>query len=80
MGCWPPSLYRSEFLHLYGVLSYSVPSGMKVAKLEIKMILALVLSRYEYNLVNASGEHTKTVPKPDRNDIHQVSSIHLFAE
>jgi sterol 14-demethylase len=46
-------------------------TGMKVAKLEIKMILALVLSRYEYNLVNASGERTKTVPKPDRNDIHQ---------
>ncbi|KIM87727.1 hypothetical protein PILCRDRAFT_62967 [Piloderma croceum F 1598] len=46
--------------------------GMKVAKLEIKIIVALVLSRYEYKLVDASGDPSKELPKPNRNDIHQV--------
>jgi hypothetical protein len=51
---------------------------MKVAKFEIKMILALVLSRYEYNLVDASGKPSKQLPQPDRNDIHQVCRLHVF--
>jgi hypothetical protein len=48
---------------------------MKVAKLEIKMILALVLSRYEYKLVAASGKPPKQFPRPDQNDIHKVFPI-----
>ena len=48
---------------------------MKAAKLEIKMIVALFLSRYEYKLVNASGNPLKQAPKPNRNDIHQVRSL-----
>lgn len=47
---------------------------MKVAKLEIKMILALMLIRYEYTLVDAAGKPPKQLPKPNRNDIHQVES------
>ena len=46
--------------------------GMKVAKLEIKMILVLMLVRYEYTLVDAAGKPPKQLPKPNRNDIHQV--------
>ena len=45
---------------------------MKVAKLEIKMILVLMLVRYEYTLVDAAGKPPKQLPKPNRNDIHQV--------
>jgi hypothetical protein len=45
---------------------------MKVAKLEIKMILALLLFQYKYTLVDASGKLPKQLPQPDRNDIHQV--------
>jgi sterol 14-demethylase len=41
---------------------YNVGSGMKVAKLEIKMILAFVLSSYEYKLVDASGKLPKRLP------------------
>ena len=45
---------------------------MKVAKLEIKMILVLMLVRYEYTLVDSAGKPPKQLPKPNRNDIHQV--------
>ncbi|KAF7974028.1 hypothetical protein HWV62_13549 [Athelia sp. TMB] len=47
-------------------------SGMRVAKLELKMILALMLTRYEYTLVDAAGVPTMEIPEPNRNDIHQV--------
>src|ERR1700676_104123 len=52
---------------------HNVSSGIKIAKLEIKMILALFLSRYEYKLVNASGKPQTQIPSPNRNDIHRVS-------
>ena len=45
---------------------------MKFAKLEIKMILVLMLVRYEYTLVDAAGKPPKQLPKSNRNDIHQV--------
>jgi hypothetical protein len=45
--------------------------GMKIAKLEIKMILALVLCRYDYKLVNGSGKPAKP-PQVNMNDNHQV--------
>jgi sterol 14-demethylase len=45
---------------------------MKIAKFEMKMILALFLSRYEYTLVDVSGRPLKEMPKLNRNDIHKV--------
>ena len=49
---------------------------MRVAKLEIKMIVVLILAYYEYTLVDAAGKPLKQLPpKPDRNDIHQVRSF-----
>jgi cytochrome P450 len=45
---------------------------MKVAKLEIKTIVAFVLSRYEYTLVDGSGQPPKQLPQSNRNDIYQV--------
>ena len=47
-------------------------TGMKVAKLEMKLILAMILAGYEYGLVDKDGKFPNPVPVPDRNDIHQV--------
>jgi hypothetical protein len=54
---------------------FNVDSGMKVAKVEIKMIVALVLFRYEFKLVDGSGKPTKQAPQPNMNDTHQVCQI-----
>jgi len=51
---------------------------MKIAKMEIKLILALMLLGYDYELVNESGKYPDTLPEPDRNDIIKVSSDLLF--
>ncbi|KAG5652597.1 hypothetical protein H0H81_004428 [Sphagnurus paluster] len=47
-------------------------TGMKVAKLEIKIIVALFLAGYEYDIVNEAGEFPGRLPKPNYNDIYQV--------
>ena len=63
------------------LVSYITPSrltllilglGMKTAKLEIKMIVALVLCRYDYKLVDGSGKPVKQAPQLNRNDNQQV--------
>jgi len=46
--------------------------GMKIAKLEMKLILALFLTRYEFDLVDKDGKFPGSLPVPNRNDIHQV--------
>ena len=46
--------------------------GMKAAKLEMKLILAVFLMRYEYELVDEYGKFPDPLPVPDRNDIHRV--------
>ncbi|KAF8815722.1 cytochrome P450 [Phlegmacium glaucopus] len=46
-------------------------SGMKVAKLEIKIILAFMLAGFDFGIVDKSGKPVTELPKPDRNDIHQ---------
>ncbi|KZP30145.1 cytochrome P450 [Athelia psychrophila] len=55
-------------------------SGMKVAKFEVKMILVLMLTRYDYSLVDASGAPATTLPEPDRNNIHQVGWVVFFRQ
>ena len=47
-------------------------TGMKVAKLEMKLILAMFLMRYDFELVDKDGEFPNTLPVTDRNDIHMV--------
>ena len=47
---------------------------MKIAKLEIKLVLAMMLLGYEYELVDGNGNYPKELPSQDRNDITQVSS------
>lgn len=47
---------------------------MKIAKLEMKLILAMMLLGYEYELVDGNGNYPKAIPDQDRNDLLQVSS------
>ena len=47
-------------------------TGMKTAKLEMKLILAVFLTRYEYELVDKDGKFPNLLPVPNRNDNHQV--------
>ena len=49
---------------------------MKAAKLEIKIILALVLLGYQYDVVDGAGVKTDYLPKRDRNDHQQVNNIY----
>ena len=48
-------------------------AGMKMAKLEIKSVLAMILLGYEYELVDDNGNYPKALPDQDRNDLLQVS-------
>ncbi|KDR79795.1 hypothetical protein GALMADRAFT_136397 [Galerina marginata CBS 339.88] len=50
-------------------------AGMKIAKLEVKLALALILLGFEYELVDGSGKYPKALPVPDRNDIQQARPL-----
>jgi sterol 14-demethylase len=50
-------------------------TGMKVAKMEIKAILAFMLSGFEFDVVDKFGRRPLELPKPDRNDIHQARPL-----
>ena len=47
-------------------------AGMKIAKLEMKLILAMFLTRYKFDLVDKDGKFPDPLPTPNRNDNHQV--------
>ena len=48
---------------------------MKIAKLEIKVIVAFFLAGYEYDVVDSEGKFPEKLPNPDYNDIHQVCFV-----
>ncbi|KAJ6608608.1 cytochrome P450 [Mycena sp. CBHHK59/15] len=50
-------------------------AGMRAAKLEIKLAIALFLSKFEYTVVDASGKFPAAPPQPDRNNIHQAKPL-----
>jgi len=50
-------------------------TGMKVAKLEIKIIVALFVAAYEYDLVDSAGKYPASLPKPNYNDIQQARPV-----
>jgi len=54
---------------------------MRIAKLEMKLVLAMLLVGYDYIVVDEHGNQTKELPKPNRNDALQVSKLafHLFS-
>jgi hypothetical protein len=58
---------------------FNVDSGMKIAKFEIKMIVALILCRYEYKLVDDSGKLAKQAPQLNMNDNQQVRQFRQSA-
>lgn len=43
--------------------------GMKVAKLEAKWILVMLLMRYELELVDGNGKFPNTLPVPNMDDV-----------
>ena len=47
-------------------------TGMRVAKLEMKLAMAVFLMRYEFNLVDKDGKFPDSLPIRNRNDTHQV--------
>ena len=65
------------FYH-YVSLGRHTCAGMKIAKLEIKLILAMMLLGYEYELVDGNGNYPKEVPSQDRNDTVQVIITNLM--
>ncbi|KAF8156012.1 cytochrome P450 [Crassisporium funariophilum] len=50
-------------------------AGMKIAKLEMKLVLAMLLLGYDYELVNGAGQYPKSLPEQDRNDIQQARPL-----
>jgi len=48
---------------------------MRIAKLEMKLVLAMLLVGYEYIVVDEHGKQTNELPKPNRNDALQVSIL-----
>ena len=47
-------------------------TGIKMAKLEMKLIMVVLLMRYEFDLVDEDGNFPDPLPVPNRNDVHQV--------
>jgi len=47
-------------------------TGIKIAKLEMKLTITVSLMRYEFDLVDQDGKFPDPLPVPNRNDIHQV--------
>ena len=43
-----------------------------MAKLQMKWILAMFLTRYEFDLVDKDGKFPDPLPVPNRNDTHRV--------
>jgi len=54
---------------------------MRLAKLEMKLVLAMLLVVYDYIIVDEHGNQTNKLPKPNRNDALQVSTLgfHSFS-
>jgi len=46
---------------------------MKVAKLELKLVLAFMILGYDYSVVDKMGTRVSALPQPDLNDTEHVS-------
>lgn len=64
----------------FGYLGWGVGrhpcTGMKVAKLELKVLTAMFLAGYEIDIVDKDGKYPTELPSVDYNCLHQVSSVH----
>jgi len=50
-------------------------TGMKTAKLEIKVIVALFVAGYEFDIIDSTGNFPTVLPRPNHNDIHQPRPV-----
>ncbi|KAJ7197142.1 cytochrome P450 [Mycena pura] len=50
-------------------------AGMRAAKLEIKLAIALFFSKFEYDIVDVSGKLPKSLPQPDKNNIQSAKPL-----
>jgi len=76
-GRWlrPDPLPNAPYTFLgWGAGRHPCP-GMKMARLEMKLILAMFLMRYEFDLVDEDGKFPDPLPVPNRNDPHQVRVV-----
>ena len=46
----------------------------RIAKLEIKLILATILLGYEYELVDGNDDYSKALPEQNRNALLHLKS------
>jgi len=60
---------KSTFGYLGWGAGRHICSGMRFAKLEIKIIVALLAVGFNFDLVDSSGKRA-AMPQPDRNDLH----------
>ncbi|KAG6887785.1 hypothetical protein C0995_012765 [Termitomyces sp. Mi166 len=47
-------------------------AGMRIASLEIKLVLALIFAGYNFEIVNAAGKLPSVIPRQDKNDIQRM--------
>ena len=50
-------------------------TGMKTAKLEIKVILTFMLAGFEFDVVDKFGKRPLELPQPNRNAIRQARPL-----
>ncbi|KAG6860941.1 hypothetical protein C0995_005771 [Termitomyces sp. Mi166 len=50
-------------------------AGMRIAKLEMKLVLALIFAGYKFEIVDAAGKLPSVLPRPDKNDIQQARPL-----
>jgi sterol 14-demethylase len=49
--------------------------GMRLAKLEVKLILAMFFLTFEFQIVDAAGRAPKSLPRVDFNDLQRVGDL-----
>ena len=76
-GRWlrPDSIPDAAYTFLGWGAGRHTCTGIKVAKLEMKLILAIFLVRYEFDLVDGDGRFPKVLPVRNRNSIHPVRVV-----
>ena len=76
-GRWlrPDPLPNAAYTYLGWGAGRHPCTGMRAAKLEMKLIMAMFLTRYEFDLVDGDGKFPNPLPVPDRNDAHQVCGL-----
>ncbi|KAF7979339.1 hypothetical protein HWV62_42761 [Athelia sp. TMB] len=71
----PPAGRKTKKFLMHSSDGAVVDIPVLFAKLEIKMIVALFLAGYEYELVDKAGKPPKSLPIPDENDLQRVSLL-----